>query len=333
MIDSKEISFIIQGELKSGIYPQITKNIRQFFPGAEIVLASYVGTDETGLDYDKLALVEDPGSCPYDDKPKAKINNVNRQIQTTFAGLKAATRKYAFKMRSDFILGGRNFITYFNQFPKADAKYKIFESKILSPVFFARNPRKGQKPLPFHPSDIAFFGLRTDLLNLFDIPLMPKEEAKYYKYKKHFYCRYVPEQYLWINCLRKNGKNIKCDHQRDCNSSIAEETERYAASNFIYLDYKQFNLAPPKKLLLFSENDFDDVITHIEWQKLYKQYVDTSHQVPEVDNLRNTIMGKFKRVKQCGTIARLLFFWFPLPRIRRKLRNKVGKYMIKNITL
>lgn len=333
MINNKDISFVIQGELKFDIYPRITKNIRKFFPDAEIVLATYKTTDITGLDYDKVALVEDPGYFPYNDQPKAKPNNVNRQIATTLAGLKAATRKFAFKLRSDFIINGNGFLDFFDKFPKSDPKYKVFENKILSPVFFARNPRKGQKPLPFHPSDIAFFGLRSDLLNLFDIPLMQQSETAYYKYKKEKNNRYVPEQHLWINCLRKNGKDIKCDHQRDCNTSIAEETERYSVSNFIYLDYNQFNLMPPKKLLLFSGNDFDDVITHIEWQELYKRHIDNSHIVPDKDKVRDTIMGKFKRTKQYQTFARLIVFWIPLRGIRRGLRNRIAKYMTRNIQL
>lgn len=333
MARPEDISFVIQGELKSELYPEITKNIRQFFPYAEIVLASYVGTDVRGLDYDKLALVKDPGCLHNSDQPNAKPNNVNRQIQTTLAGLKVATGKYAFKLRSDFLINGQDFLSYFNQFPMTDHKYKIFENKILAPIFFARDPRAKKDKLPFHPSDIAFFGLRSDLLNLFDIPLMPKEEATYYKYKKNFYCRYTPEQYLWINCLRKNSKNIECDHYRDCNDSIAEETERYIASNFIYLDYEQFNLTPTEKLRLFSENEFDNIITHIEWQKLYKQYVDITHQVPDKDKVRDTIMHKFKRIRQYAILAKYMVFLIPLKGIRRSLRRRLIKHMTKDIRL
>lgn len=328
-----EISFIIQGEHKPEIYQQITQNIRKFFPNAEIVLATYTGTDIKGLDYDKIALVKDPGSFPYNNQPNAKTNNINRQILTTLNGLKVATRKYAFKLRSDFVLNGRDFLSYFNQCPKSDPKYNIFDHKILSSTFFARDPRAKNKSLPFHPSDLAFFGLRTDLLNLFDIPLMTKEESTYYKHKNSLYCRYLPEQYLWINCLRKNGKNIVCDHQRDCNDSIAEETERYIASNFIYLDYEQFNLTPTEKLRLFSENEFDNIITHIEWQKLYKQYVDITHQVPDKDKVRDTIMHKFKRIRQYAILAKYMVFLIPLKGIRRSLRRRLIKHMTKDIRL
>lgn len=332
-VDTKDISFIIQGELKSDIYQQTTKNIRQFFPDAEIVLATYTGTDTTGLDYDQCTLIKDPGFYYYSNAKKSKINNINRQIQTTLNGLKVATRKYAFKLRSDFIINGSDFIKYFNKFSESDPKYKIFEKKILASVFFSRDPRKKERPLPFHPSDIAFFGLRTDLLNFFDIPLMPKEEVHYYEFKNTLNCRYVPEQYLWINCLRKNGRYIQCDYKWDCNDHIAEETEHYIASNFVYLEYEQFNLIPPNKLRLFVENDFDSVITHIEWQKLYKQYVNYVHEVPEIDIVRNEIDRKLKLLKKRIKLAKYLAALIPLPLVRRSFRAKLTKYLLKNIQL
>jgi len=294
MIKGKDISFIIQGALNKEITPKTIASIRKYFPKAEIVLGTYKGTDIAKLVCNKIELVEDPGSYPIYDHPCSGKNNVNRQIKTTIAGLKVATRKYAFKIRTDFILSGRGFLSYFNKFQKHDINYKIFNHKVLSCVFFARNPRTKNEfpPYPFHPSDVAFFGLREDLLKLFDVPFMTKEESVAYKAHGYNYCRYVPEQHIWVNCLRKNGHIINFDHQRDVNEKIIEDTEKYAVSNFIYLDWKQFNLIPPKHLAISTDNkepQFDDVITHIEWQRLYKRYLDNSLVVPDKDNLRKLI--------------------------------------------
>jgi hypothetical protein len=318
------------------MYPKITKNIRRLFPGAEIVLATYIGMNTAGLDYDKVALVEDPGFYLYDNTENPKENNVNRQIATTVAGLRAATRLYAFKLRSDFVLTGRGFLDYFNQFLKTDTEYRVFEKKILSCVFFSRDPRRDNS-FPFHPSDIAFFGLRADLLNLFDIPLMPKEEAAYYQFKKIKYVRYLPEQYLWINCLRKNGKDIKCDHQRDCDDRIAEDTERYLVSNFINLDWVQFDLSVPKRLTLFSKNNFQDVITHIEWQRLYKRYLDNVLIVPERNCMREFIERNTAILKRYKLLAKLcampLGFGKILGTFRRKTRKRIFEFLTRKICL
>ena len=296
-IKNEDISFVIQGAINKEITSKTIASIRKYFPKSEIVLGTYNGTDVSELVCDKIELVEDPGFfLSYDNPSCFTKNNVNRQIKTTLAGLNVATRKYAFKIRTDFIISGRRFINYFDKFQKYDIDYKIFNHKILSCVFFARNPRTKNEypPFSFHPADIAFFGLRTDLLNLFNIPFMTWEESVAIKRPDLglCHCKYVPEQHIWVNCLRKNGKNIEFDYARHINENIAEETEKYAVSNFIYLDWKQFNLIPPKHLVLSENNkilQFDDVITHIEWQRLYKRYLDNSLVVPDKDKMRKLI--------------------------------------------
>jgi hypothetical protein len=324
MINTRDISFVIQGVLSKEITPKTITNIRKYFPKAEIVLSTYTGTDTYGLDCDKIELVEDPGFFPsYDHLSCLTKNNVNRQIKTTLAGLKAATRKYVFKIRTDFIISGRKFLSYFDKFPKYDIDYKVFNHKILSCVFFARNPRTKSEfpPYLFHPSDIAFFGLREDLLNLFDIPFMTKEEALAFKMNGYNHNLYVPEQHIWVNCLRKNGYKINFDHQRDASGKNFEDTERYAVSNFIYLDWKQFNLIPPKHLVFSANNkelQFDDVITHIEWQRLYKQYIDNSFVVPKRDDLRELI-------------SREISVWFLNKENNTKNRSSKMKKFIKKL--
>ena len=330
-----EVSFIIQGEINYETTSQTIENIRRFFPYAEIVLSTYEGSDISGLDYDKIVFVEDPGFYYYDDQVESKKNNINRQILTTAVGLKAATRKYAFKLRSDFVLTGTGFLEYFNKFTQTDPEYRVFEHKVLSCVFFARDPR-GENSLPFHPSDIAFFGLRTDLLNLFDIPFMTEEESTLYKFKDVCYCKYVPEQHIWVNCLLKNGKDINFKHQRDISEEIAVATEKYAVSNFIYLDWVQFNLLPPERLTKFSNNDFHDVITHVEWQQLYKKYLDAELIVPNKDSLRDFLEKQIVVLKWYKFIAKFCTMFLIGKRLkvfRRKKRNEILQYLMENICL
>lgn len=324
-----EISFVIQGQLNIDIYKKNIENIRKYFPGAEVVLSTYSGTEIDCLDYDYVVLTKDPGCFPYNNKKDSKLNNVNRQIITTLEGLKKTTRKYVFKLRSDFIVSGTNFLEYFDKFLSFDSDYKIFEKKILVPSFFSRNPRVKDYSLPFHPSDIAFFGLRSDVMKLFNIPLMLESEAEYFIYKGEKHCRYVPEQYIWVNCLREAGKNIKFDYQLECNDNIAEETERYFSSNFVYLDYKQLSLVPPKKLTLYCENDFKSVVTYIEWQHMYKKYVDSSHIVPKQDLLRDEINKYSRLVGICSRLVKYLVLVIPSSSLRKKLRQDITKKLTK----
>ena len=333
MLTSKDISVIVQGAIDKQNTPLCLTSIREHLPEAEIILSTWQGSDVLGLDYDELVLNVDPGAFPYNNKPNSKMNNIDRQIVTTLNGLKLATRDYAFKLRSDFILDGCDFLSYFNQCPKSDLKYKVFEHKILSYSLFARNPRNKKHPLSFHPSDIAFLGLRSDLINLFDIPLTPKKDISFYKHKGYKYCRYAPEQYLWINCLRKNGKYVQCDYQKHCNKQIIKDTERYIVSNFIYLDYEQFNLIPPQKLLLFYKNDFEDIITNVELQSIYKCYVDSTHIVPKKDRFRNQINRKKRKLNRYKLFARLLVFLIPSKKTRQRLRKNILEYLARDLRL
>jgi hypothetical protein len=327
-----EISFVVQGELNNEITPLTIASIRKNFPSAEIILSTYIGSDASGLDYDKIAFVEDPGGFPYNDKPDSKLNNVNRHIHTTITGFLASTRKYIFKLRTDFVPNGCDFLDFFDQFPKFDPEYKIFRHKVLSSVFFARDPRSKKLPLAFHPSDIAFFGLREDLINLFEIPLVTKEESVYCNSNGITQNRYVPEQHLWVNCLRKNGKAIVFDHQGWTSEQIVEDTEKYFVSNFIFLDWKQFCLTPPKKLTNILNNEFDSCITHIEWQKIYKRYLDNELIVPEIDPMRNFICRQERKKKLCQIIANICSMWFfgkSLKHFRRNLRKQIISWLLK----
>ena len=331
MINPQDISVVVQGALSGDTTRMCLSSIRKYLPEAEVVLSTWDGSDVGGLDYDVLVLNEDPGFYPVGDNPGAGKNNVNRQIRTTLCGLQKAAGKYTLKLRSDFILSGGDFLQFYGRFPAADPHYKIFECKILSCVFFARNPRMPE-PLLFHPSDIAFFGLRTDLLNLFSVPFMTKEESLYYKNGGYSYRRYTPEQHIWVNCLRKNGKEIDLDHQRSYSEKTVEDTEKYAVSNFIHLDWKEFNLIPPKHLAAFEGNDFVNVITHIEWQRLFKYYVDQTIGVPTRDNLREQLKKMARAHDVCSFIARLATLCFRLRRFenfRRRAIKKIIRCLMK----
>lgn len=324
----EDISFIIQGLINQKITKECLNNIRKYFPKSEIILSTYKGENIDGLLYDKVVLTEDNFEAhPYLDKPGAKINNINKQIASTLAGLKEATKKYSFKIRTDFILSGDNFLKYFDKFIKYDENYKVFKHKVLCPISFSRNPRVKKLPFAFHPSDIAFFGLTEDLINLFDIPLMPKDE--FFAWRNHnniISNKYVPEQYLWINCLRKNGKTINCDYQIHINEELITETEKYFVSNFIFLDWNQFSLTKPKKLNNYYKNEYSSIITHIEYKKLYKEYIDSSIKTELIDLKRikiNIQTIKVKIFKQTARIMLLPFFGKRLKEFRRKSRERI----------
>ena len=328
-IDSANISVVVQGAIGANT-EQCLQSVRKFLPSAEIILSTWVGTDTTDLDYDKLILNDNVEVQFYSTNPDEKVNNVNRQIVSTLSGLHVATRKYVLKIRTDFILKSAEFLEYFDLYNKSDSTYSVFKHKILSCTNFARNPRHNAYQYVFHPSDIAFFGLRTDLINLFDIPLMSKSDAMYHKIGGFRYNRYVPEQHIWVNCLRKNGHNIQFNRFETPSEKLIVDTEKYFVSSFIFLSWNQFGLVPPTRftnILNHTEYDYISCITHSEWVKLYKTYLDKNVEVPQ-DDLRKNLVLLSKSEHHCKTIARIfVLFMFAFPKSRRKLRNYIYQFL------
>lgn len=103
---SKDVSVVIQGMPSSETLGYI-KKVRNLFPDAELILSAWIGVEKNfaaGL-IDKLVLNEDPGAVPWlFCKEKVTYNNVNRQIVSTVSGIKASTRPFVIKLRTDFVL-------------------------------------------------------------------------------------------------------------------------------------------------------------------------------------------------------------------------------------
>ena len=170
-----DLSVIIQGEVWAHVNRQIAE-VRRIFPQSEVIVSTCQKPKIDIVGADKVIISNDPGFFYYSEQPGGKVNNINRQIVSTLAGLKAAVNDYAFKLRSDFFLKGDDFLRYWDKFSLSENGYTVFEHKLLACCYFSRNPGS-EDPFPFHPSDLAFFGKTKDLLKLFDVPLMSEAEA------------------------------------------------------------------------------------------------------------------------------------------------------------
>ncbi|MFN3393310.1 MAG: WavE lipopolysaccharide synthesis family protein, partial [Candidatus Thermochlorobacter sp.] len=100
IVETSDISIVVQGPIVSNkdFYPngwtnEALRRMRIHFPGAEIILSTWKGSNVDGLDYDVVVFNDDPGSAMSRNRPY----NVNRQIVSTKNGLAKASRKYALK--------------------------------------------------------------------------------------------------------------------------------------------------------------------------------------------------------------------------------------------
>ena len=318
MINSSEISVIIQGAFNATITPNTIASIRKYLPKAEIILSVWEGSElPEHLPVDKILFNKDPGFCYYSDEKKSKKNNVNRQIVSTVEGLKAATKKYALKIRTDFVLTGKNFLNYFDKYKKVNPQWQIFEKKLVACSFFARIPEVSRTAL--HISDLLFFGLTKDILNLFDIPLMPPEYEKCFTYKKHKHTKYCPEQYIFCACLAKNKMPFKMENQYNLTDKNIKQTHNYFANNFVFLPYGQYNVIPSPSLL----DDgccYRDCYTFFKWKNLYKKYVDADFVIEEKED---EIYKSLRKMKRYRSLALFLSSFIIVPTTRKRYRKNL----------
>ena len=98
MINSNEISVIVQGAIDKTETPKCLKSIRKYLPDAEIILSTWEGSDLNGLDYDVLVINQLP-SAPIIEKYKHKIASYHsaKELKSRFDSL------YKFKISNLFL--------------------------------------------------------------------------------------------------------------------------------------------------------------------------------------------------------------------------------------
>lgn len=293
-MNSADISVVVQGVLAPAT-PECLTSVRRFLPGAEIILSTWTGADTSGLDFDILVQSQDPGGIRHDfaiQNVKNSSNNFNRQRLSTNAGLAKATRPYALKLRSDLILQGAGFLTYWDLFPARNRAYTFFKHRVLCGSLYARehSDQDGNGfPLPFHPTDFWFLGLCEDLREYFDCPRQTTTEGGdwVFKYPNRVpyttqLWRYAPEQYLCLNWVKKHRPCVCFEDWSDWNAENIELSNQVLYNNFIFLGYRQTGIYSPKHLnAAQKEEEIQGLISHQRFLEQYKNYCDPLYVVHE----------------------------------------------------
>ena len=300
MINSKDISVIVQGPINKRETPKCLKSIREFLPDAEIIVSTWNEQDVSGLDYDILVLNDAPESVLIEKvKHRTIYNNLNRQLLSTQEGLKKANRKYAMKLRSDLILTNNSFLDYFDKFQQRTQKYNLFERKILTAALFTRfnikvNKQGKRQKMPFHISDWWFFGLREDLNKYFlDTPLVKEPEFTNYfsleenksketPYGKAMF-KFGPEQYFGYECFRRNFNDIYMEDAADYSDELMEKFRVCLVNNFIVLEFEQsgiyLNKYPYSRNEKFSGDQYIDLYNFHRYEVEYKKYCNSNYEI------------------------------------------------------
>lgn len=249
----RPVSVVLQGPVDwEPVYPtglpvtyHSIRRCRELLPGCEIILSTWKGEVVDLLEADRVIFNDDPGG-QASKIPNGVTNNVNRQIVNTIAGLREAKNDLVLKLRSDIVLTGRRFLDRFHALAPPPKESRIFERRIVSNNLSSRNPRHfPQTPLPYHPSDHAHFGLKSDLFTFWDVPLQTTEDADWFLHRDrpdgfrlHETSRLAPEQHICTNAFSKVQPIMALDHYAD--GRAIEESERLMLANFEFIPDAKF---------------------------------------------------------------------------------------------
>lgn len=281
MIPSDQISVIVQGAVGNDIEDCIL-SIRQHLPHSEIILSTWEGSKlPPALPVDACLFNKDPGARPL-NQDASLLNNTNRQLVSTIAGLRKATRPYALKLRTDFQILHTSFLSAFERYDVRVPAFVHYREKIVIPHYSTRFPESA-KPYPFHPSDLCLFGLTEDLIKHFDVPMLEEndwdwalrhaDEVNTPPSDNPSRPRFAPEQHFFLHSLWAHGHHVPVRHHHDIGGDISQLSRRYIVNNFVVLDMAEFGVTTHKPSLAYAitkdiANCYSTALYRAEYQLL-----------------------------------------------------------------
>ncbi|MFM0640355.1 WavE lipopolysaccharide synthesis family protein [Paraburkholderia metrosideri] len=281
-IRNDEITLVFQGEA----HPCLERNVarsRAVLPGVKIVVSTLdVGGGSLkrfDLDVDFI-VSDDPGALPpYKKGKRAPVNNVNRQIATSRAGLARVKSRYAVKIRTDCELSSRAFVDIYSRV----AERVPNPNRLLTSSIYTLHP-DGIEAFPFHLSDWFFFGPTELLRTYYDVPFMTGEDAVWFNaerphtkgsnYFARRYCaRFSPEQYLTIEFAKKIGGYVTPSFLNDSSERIKSEYQRFLSKECIVCEPDDLGLRFDKYAHASRSNyQFFNCVWGSDWEKMRERF-------------------------------------------------------------
>ena len=322
-IDDKDITFLVHGPDINNITNKCISKISQIFPSSPIIFSTW--DDSSIKKYPNCLTIinKDPGAefyncpknsyiCMSDERKREyilhnkhfivypKYNNINRMLTTIKSAISLVKTPYVCKIRSDLILKNKHFLAYWDKYSVRDKSYSIFEHRILNNNLYAQYAHvmdEGIQFLPFHISDWFMFGFTQDVEKLFSCKYLSLEDASHYweKHKRKNFdpfedalWRYPPEEYIFYSIIKEYHPNIKFSDSDDYNAINMQQSNKFIINNFVMLDSDQikFKLSKYPNEFNYDECIYRGLITHREWQWLYRTYCDASYKFFSLDYKR-----------------------------------------------
>lgn len=325
MIDPHNLSVIVQGAIDPKLTPLCLQSVRTYLPGAEIILSTWEGSTIDGLDYDTLVLNRDPGGKKCDFIYNS-TNNTNRQLVSIQGGLQKVSRPYCLKLRSDALLKGAGFLSYWDRFPARDPEYTLLEHKILVGSVYSRESACSGGtgfPTPFHPSDIWLMGLTQDVRAYFsDTVLMPDLDLANWAYKylnrvpyQSPLWRYAPEQYYLVSFLKRHPDiALTFEDWSDWNEENISLSQKIIYNNFVFLGFHQSGIYNRKHAWAHNFGDQTrGLITYDLFQKRYREFCDPNYKLDPANRNRLRLRKRKQKIRTAARVfvapVRTVFTW------------------------
>lgn len=285
MIESNQISVVMQGPIVEAQHKVIVSNVdhvRSVLPKCELIIATWTGGDVSVLSgkADRVLELDDPGTTTLGWDNKC---NIDRQLRSVHAGLRVATRPYAIRMRLDTTLENDRFLeAYWAMLMDGTLRpATLFKQRVLATSIYFRDAAKSN--YLFHPSDIFQMGLRSDLLELWEAPLVQSKQSKAVQ------LALVPEQYIWICYLLSKGlPAAQLDAQRFWYRSMLM-SEWSLATNWWVVDGKGNGVILPDRFLTSNLPEK----THYESE--WRDFAVRAGKQPRMLACRWNVLRKFTR--------------------------------------
>lgn len=309
MINSKDISVVVQGALDNKLIHKCLKSLKKYLPNAQIILSTWENSNVSGLEQycDKILLNKDPGAYTFDTF--GTKNNSNRQLVSTKAGLELCNRKYILKLRSDLVLKNDNILKIEDNFKRSE-KFKTFKNRILANNIYSFKFLQQEDKKQFYPfqiSDWWFFGLSEDIKTLFDIPLQKEPEFSHYFirnkkpkdkfiYYKHINWKMTTEQYIHYECAKKHFPEIQFENLADYNPVNIEQSNYYIVNNYLIIDSKHSGIFINKKdyrginLIKYNGYSFESIYYFENWLSDYKKYINPEYKFDFLTEVKMNIL-------------------------------------------
>ncbi|MFC0502167.1 WavE lipopolysaccharide synthesis family protein [Asaia krungthepensis] len=203
--------------------------------------------------------------------------NANFQIEAAKKGLIVAKNKYVLRVRNDLLFKSDKFLHEYekeNQFKRF--RHSVFNKRVMISSLFTLNPYALER-MPFHFSDWFHFGLRSDVLSLWNIPFVDLAFMTHYNTNAHrpgsnileraFNARTAIEQYLIFERFRNYFTELRLEGHNDTHSR--KQSIDILLDNFYILDFENADVYFPKyEIDMYYSGNKNICVSQNSWETM-----------------------------------------------------------------